>query len=67
MRVKPAALILSNRLMANGKGDGLYIGLPTMAIANAMFDRLQESYRKLFTSDNAPSLMLAHGAKRVKQ
>ncbi len=60
-----AALILSNRLMANGKGDGLYIGLPTMATANAMFDRLQESYRKLFTSDNAPSLMLAHGAREL--
>ena len=62
-----AALILTNRLLAQGKSHGLYIGLPTMATANAMFDRLQASYRTLFASDCAPSLMLAHGARALNQ
>ncbi len=35
-----AALILAHRLMAAGKAQGLYFGLPTMATANAMFERM---------------------------
>lgn len=60
-----AALILVNRLLAQGKGNGLYIGLPTMATANAMFDRLQHCYRALFSDECAPSLMLAHSASQL--
>jgi CRISPR-associated endonuclease/helicase Cas3 len=34
-----AAMMLAHRLMAGGCGDGLFVGLPTMATANAMFGR----------------------------
>ena len=43
-----AALILTHRLMATGKAQGLYFGLPTMATANAMFDRMSESWLALY-------------------
>ncbi len=58
-----AALMLAHRLMATNRADGLYIALPTMATANAMFDRLGVAYRRLFTADSSPSIALAHGAR----
>ena len=58
-----AALMLAHRLMASGAGDGLYVALPTMATANAMFERLAVAYRHLFGSEAEPSLALAHGAR----
>jgi CRISPR-associated endonuclease/helicase Cas3 len=57
-----AALILAHRLMAAGAAAGLYIALPTMATANAMYARLGAVYRNLFAPDARPSLALAHGA-----
>jgi CRISPR-associated endonuclease/helicase Cas3 len=60
-----AALILAQRLMAQGKGDSLYVGLPTMATSNAMFQRLATVYRSLFVEDHRPSLVLAHGSSRM--
>ena len=62
-----AALMLAHRLMAAGRADGLYIALPTMATANAMFNRLGEAYRKLFTPKSTPSIALAHGARDLHQ
>ena len=59
------ALMLAHRLMAANHADGLYIALPTMATANAMFDRLGAAYRKLFTADSSPSIALAHGAREL--
>ena len=60
-----AAIILASRMMVAGKGEGLYFALPTMATANAMYDRLQRVYRALFESSQGgsgdPSLVLAHG------
>jgi CRISPR-associated endonuclease/helicase Cas3 len=56
-----AALMLAQRLIADGRADGLFIALPTMATADAMFDRLAESYRRLFAAEGRPSLALAHG------
>jgi CRISPR-associated endonuclease/helicase Cas3 len=56
-----AALILAHRLMAAGRADGVFVALPTTATANAMFARLEKSYRALFAADAAPSLALAHG------
>ena len=44
-------------------GRRLYIALPTMATANAMFDRLGHAVRHLFAPDFTPSLALAHGAR----
>lgn len=62
-----AALILTQRLMAQGLADGLYIALPTMATANAMYKRLGKVYRKLYQSGSEPSLILAHGARELSQ
>ncbi|HBZ4241579.1 CRISPR-associated helicase Cas3' [Klebsiella aerogenes] len=58
-----AALILTHRLMAVGKAQGLYFGLPTMATANAMFDRMSESWLALYQPGSRPSLVLAHSAR----
>ena len=58
-----AALMLAHRLMEDGAADGLYVALPTMATANAMFDRLATAYRHLFAPGAEPSLALAHGAR----
>lgn len=61
-----AALLLAQRLMAGGHAHGLYFGLPTMATANAMYERFSEhGYRQLFQADQQPSLVLAHGAARL--
>ena len=47
-----AALMLAHRLIASGAADGLYVALPTMATANAMFDRLAGAYLRLFAADS---------------
>ncbi|EAQ7976877.1 CRISPR-associated helicase Cas3' [Salmonella enterica] len=60
-----AALILAHRLMAAGKAQGLYFGLPTMATANAMFERMANSWLALYQPDSRPSLILAHSARRL--
>lgn len=60
-----AALILAHRLMSANKGHGLYVGLPTMATANAMYKRLATAYRALFAKDARPSLILAHGGREM--
>lgn len=56
-----AALILAHRLMAEGRAGGIFLGLPTMATANAMYRRMGASYRRLFAEGAKPSLALAHG------
>jgi CRISPR-associated endonuclease/helicase Cas3 len=60
-----AALILAHRLMQLGHGEGLFMALPTMATANAMYDRLGDLYRRLFVPGSDPSLVLAHGAREL--
>ncbi|EJV4615072.1 CRISPR-associated helicase Cas3' [Salmonella enterica] len=60
-----AALILTHRLMSANKGHGLYVGLPTMATANAMYQRLASAYHALFTDEFRPSLILAHGGREM--
>ena len=62
-----AALILAHRLMLAGKGDGLFMALPTMATANAIYGRLGSIYRKLFATEANPSLVLAHGARNLHE
>lgn len=54
-----AALLLAQRMLLAGKGQGLYVALPTMATADAMFGRARGVVRKLFAAP--PSLTLAHG------
>ncbi len=58
-----AAVDLAHRLMARGCADGFFIGLPTMATANAMYGRIASLYRALFGSQ--ASLILAHSHKRL--
>jgi len=58
-----AAMMLAHRLMAAGNAQGIYFGLPTMATANAMYDRMANVYQRLFQSGTKPSLILAHGAR----
>ncbi len=56
-----AALAIVHRLMAAGRANGLYLALPTMATANAMYRRLGTAYRRMFEAAARPSLVLAHG------
>lgn len=60
-----AALILTHRLMAAGRAQGVYVGLPTMATANQMYRRVGAVYRRLFAPEASPSLVLAHGARQL--
>ncbi len=60
-----AALMLAHRLMAQGSASGIYIALPTMATANAMFERMATVYRSLYAHDQRPSLILAHTASHL--
>lgn len=62
-----AALTLAHRLMAAGRGSGLYFGLPTMATSNAMYSRLAEHYQQFYAGDDAPSIVLAHGANKMHE
>ncbi|MCY4454646.1 MAG: CRISPR-associated helicase Cas3' [Immundisolibacterales bacterium] len=62
-----AALMLAHRLMQGGRADGVYVALPTMATANAMFERLAAVYRRLFSAECRPSIVLAHGARELHQ
>jgi len=54
-----AALMLAQRMLAAGKGRGLYFALPTMATADAMFPRVEAAVSAMFA--DPPSLTLAHG------
>jgi CRISPR-associated endonuclease/helicase Cas3 len=60
-----AALMLASRLLCAGRASGLYFALPTMATANAMYERMSASYRGLFHAAASPSLALAHGRKAL--
>ncbi len=60
-----AATVLASRIMANGDAEGLYIGLPTMATANAMYERMQYAYRRIFSDESNPSLILSHGSQHL--
>lgn len=62
-----AALLLAHRLMQGGRGSGLFVALPTMATANAMYARLAKAYRALFDADATPSLVLAHGRRALHE
>lgn len=62
-----AAILLAGRLMFAGCGNGLFVALPTMATSNAMYDRLIDSYQKLFSPESTPSLVLAHGARHLSE
>lgn len=59
-----AALVLAHRIMAEKAARGLFVALPTMATADALHERLDRSYAKLFAvGGDPPSLVLAHGRR----
>lgn len=60
-----AALILAQRMLRAGKASGLYIALPTMGTADAMFARIAEVLPRLFP--DGPSLTLAHGRASLSE
>lgn len=61
------AMLLVNRLMSAGLADGFFIGLPTMATADMMYVRMAKCYRRLFKTDQRPSLILAHGSRHLSE
>ncbi|MEN9867543.1 MAG: hypothetical protein RL748_3133 [Pseudomonadota bacterium] len=56
-----AALVLTQRMLAHDVADGFFIGLPTMATANAMYGRVATMYQQLFA--HPTSAVLAHGQR----
>ena len=62
-----AALVLTHRLTAAGRADGLFFALRTMAMANAMYTRLENADRRLFEAGSAPSLVLSHSRRSLHE
>jgi CRISPR-associated endonuclease/helicase Cas3 len=62
-----AALSLAHRLLEKKQVQGVYFGLPTMATSNAMYTRIADVYRRWFTDDKTPNLVLAHGARQLNE
>lgn len=62
-----AALMLVHRLMVKGLADGLFVALPTMATANAMYERMAAIYQALYADETYPSLVLSHSARHLSE
>ncbi len=62
-----AAILCAHRLMRAGLGEGMFVALPTMATANAMYSRMADVYRNLFADSSRPSLTLAHGSRHLSR
>lgn len=60
-----SALLLAQRMLQAGRGRGLFVALPTMATANAMYRRMAACYRRMFAAGERPSLALAHGRAQL--
>lgn len=60
-----AALYLADHLQHQAGAGGFYIGLPTQATSNAMFQRVQDFLRKRY-ADKVVNLTLSHGAAALK-
>jgi CRISPR-associated endonuclease/helicase Cas3 len=60
-----AALLLSQRMLAAGKGLGLFFALPTMATSDAMYARMRQVIGKMFVG--TPNLALAHGRAHLSR
>jgi len=58
-----AALLLAHRMMAAGSATGIYFALPTMATANAMYQRVRGVHERLFAEGEGASLVLAHSKR----
>ncbi len=62
-----AALMLAYRLMEKDLAQGFFVGLPTMATANAMLERMAYVYRNFFTEDSQPDAVLSHSARHLSK
>lgn len=60
-----AALTLAHRLMAAGLAEGIFMALPTMATANAMYERLERAYQRMYDGTEPASLVLAHSRRHL--
>jgi CRISPR-associated endonuclease/helicase Cas3 len=60
-----AAVTLAHRMMAEGLGEGIFMALPTMATANAMYERLEGAYQRMYSGSDLPSLVLAHSGRHL--
>jgi len=63
-----AAVMIAHRLQAIHAASGIYFALPTMATANAMYERMASVYQRLFRENSTPpSLVLAHSARDLSK
>ncbi len=62
-----AAMMFAHRLISQELAQGVFIGLPTMATANAMYERVADCYLKIYADKEEPSLILAHGARHLSE
>ncbi|HPE61768.1 MAG TPA: CRISPR-associated helicase Cas3' [Thiolinea sp.] len=60
-----AALMLAHRIISQGMAEGFYIGLPTMATANAMYERMAATGLHFYQAGETPSLILSHSARHL--
>jgi CRISPR-associated endonuclease/helicase Cas3 len=60
-----AALTIAHRLMAAGLAEGIFMALPTMATANAMYERLERAYQQMYEGTEPASLVLAHSKRHL--
>jgi len=61
-----AALYLADHLQHQAGAGGFYIGLPTQATSNAMFERVKSFLQKRYP-DAIVNLTLSHGAAALKE
>lgn len=65
-----AALYLADHLQQHSATGGFYIGLPTQATSNAMFERVKEFLTQRYPKDAFPDLInltLSHSAATLKE
>ena len=60
-----AALTIAHRLMAAELAEGIFMALPTMATANAMYERLERAYQRMYDGKEPASLVLAHSKRHL--
>ncbi|MGI5862489.1 MAG: CRISPR-associated helicase Cas3' [Myxococcales bacterium] len=60
-----AALLLAQRALARGDADGVFLALPTMATANAMYGRLKDRVDRFFAPGSEAPRVLSHSARHL--
>lgn len=60
-----AALVLAHQILNAGAAESIFMALPTMATADAMYRRFGRVYRRLFAADKRPWLVLAHSSRNL--